>query len=94
MSTPPLKMPEIGPTLGVMTDTPTEDAATQPSVEDLAERFRTARARRAEIALEDRSLKAVEKDVVWTLYEGRTWKQVGEILGFSGSRAEAIARSR
>ncbi|OLZ72543.1 hypothetical protein AVW11_03895 [Streptomyces amritsarensis] len=77
-----------------MTDTPIEDAATPPSVEDLAERFRIARARRAEIALEDRSLKAVEKDVVWTLYEGRTWKQVGEILGFTGSRAEAIARSR
>ncbi|MBT2467818.1 hypothetical protein J7E97_08015 [Streptomyces sp. ISL-66] len=77
-----------------MTDTPTEDASTQPLVENLAERFRTTRARRAEIALEDRSLKAIEKEIVWILYEGRTWKQVGELLGFSGSRAEAIARSR
>ncbi|MFD6180091.1 hypothetical protein [Streptomyces goshikiensis] len=77
-----------------MTEPPTEDATTNRSVEELAARFREARARRAEIANEDRRLKEIEQEVANALHVERSWKQVGAILGFSGSRAEAIARGR
>lgn len=72
-----------------------EDAITQVAeVTDPAERFRAARDKRAAITEADRRLTEIEKAVVWELYEGRTWAEVGQILGFSGSRAEAIARGR
>ncbi|MFI2349724.1 hypothetical protein ACH492_22255 [Streptomyces sp. NPDC019443] len=72
-----------------------EDATAQvAAVADPVERFRAARERRAAITQADRELTEIEKAVVWELYEGRTWAEVGKILGFSGSRAEAIARGR
>lgn len=72
-----------------------EDAITQVAeVTDPTERFRAAREKRAAITDADRRLTEIEKAVVWELYEGRTWAEVGKLLGFSGSRAEAIARGR
>ncbi|GAA3384451.1 hypothetical protein [Streptomyces racemochromogenes] len=80
-----------------MTDSPTppsEEQAEPLSAEEMAARFRAARLRRAELAEEDRVQKQIEEAMVWGLHEGRSWAEVGRILGFSGSRAEAIARRR
>lgn len=64
------------------------------AIEDLVERFRAARELRDEIGDADRSLMEIQRSTVWQLHEGRSWAEVGELLGFSGSRAEAIARGR
>lgn len=64
------------------------------AIDDPVERFKKARDLRTELADADRALLDIQRDVVWTLYEGRTWADVGKLLGFSGSRAEAIARGR
>ncbi|MGW5426853.1 hypothetical protein ACWET9_06450 [Streptomyces sp. NPDC004059] len=64
------------------------------AIDDPVERFQKARDLRAEIADADRSLLEIQRSVIWSLYEGRTWAEVGAMLGFSGSRAEAIARGR
>jgi DNA-directed RNA polymerase specialized sigma subunit len=80
-----------------MTDSPTphaEDTSQPASVDELAAQFQAAREERAEIAERDAALKRREQEIVWLLYEGRTWAEVGKILGFTGSRAEAIARRR
>jgi len=80
-----------------MTDSPTPPTEEHPetlSVDEMADRFRAARRRRAELAEEDQAEKRIEEDMVWALHKGRTWAEVGRILGFSGSRAEAIARRR
>lgn len=61
---------------------------------DLIERYMAARENRAEIAASDRRHMEIQRDVVWKLYEGRTWAEVGKLLHISGSRAEAIARGR
>lgn len=41
----------------------------------------------------DQSLKAVKAEVAQNLHEGRSWSQVGELLGVTGSRAEQISRA-
>lgn len=64
------------------------------AIDDPVERFKKARDLRTELADADRALLGIQRDVVWALYEGRTWAEVGELLGFSGSRAEAMARGR
>lgn len=64
------------------------------AVDDLIERYMAARENRAEIASSDRRHMEIQRGVVWKLYEGRTWAEVGELLGITGSRAEAIARGR
>lgn len=63
-------------------------------VDDPIERFRAARTLRTQIGDADHTLLEIQRAAVWTLYDGRSWAQVGELLGFSGSRAEAIARGR
>lgn len=40
----------------------------------------------------DRNLRQVKATVASNLYDGRTWGQVGELLGVTGSRAEQISR--
>ncbi|MFE4671081.1 hypothetical protein [Streptomyces sp. NPDC056723] len=81
-----------------MTEALTEalEAATTEvkAVDDLVERFQKARTLRTEIGAGDQALMEIQRAAVWALHEGRSWSQVGELLGFSGSRAEAIARGR
>jgi hypothetical protein len=81
-----------------MTDTLTDALETATvavtAIADPVERFQKARDLRTELADADRALLDIQRDVVWSLYEGRTWAEVGRMLGFSGSRAEAIARGR
>lgn len=72
-----------------------DDATTHvEAVDDPVERYHAARRERALIAEGDARLKVIQREVVVLLREGRTWSQVGELLGISGSRAEAIARVR
>lgn len=40
----------------------------------------------------DRALREVKATAATNLYNGRTWGQVGELLGVTGSRAEQISR--
>lgn len=81
-----------------MTDatmTAIEDAtATVAAIEDPVSRFEAAREERAKYAAGDRAMLDIQRGVVRDLHEGRSWAEVGALLGFSGSRAEAIARER
>jgi hypothetical protein len=40
----------------------------------------------------DSALREVKATAATNLYDGRTWSQVGELLGVTGSRAEQISR--
>lgn len=40
----------------------------------------------------DRSLRDIQAETARNLYDGRSWSQVGELLGVTGSRAEQISR--
>lgn len=71
-------------------DTEEEVAA----VADPVERYHQARIVRAQLIEADHKLKAVQRTVANDLKAGRTWAQVGEVLGVSGSRAEALAKGR
>jgi hypothetical protein len=42
----------------------------------------------------DRIGRQIEKAIVAELKTGRPWREVGELLGVSGSRAEQIAKGR
>lgn len=64
------------------------------AIDDPVECYKAARQERARIGSGDRRLMEIQKIRVWQLYEGRSWAEVGELLGISGSRAEAIARGR
>ena len=64
------------------------------AIADLVERHHAARERRTALIKGDRALKAIQQDVAQTLKPGRTWAEVGDLLGFSGSRAEALAKGR
>lgn len=41
----------------------------------------------------DLLLKHIKAEIAKTLYEGRSWKEVGDLLGVTGSRAEQISRA-
>ncbi|WP_327160521.1 hypothetical protein [Streptomyces zaomyceticus] len=72
-----------------------EDAtAAVAAIEDPIARFEAARLERAVLAAGDQGYLAIQRQIVRDLHEGRSWAQVGTLLGFSGSRAEAIARER
>lgn len=58
------------------------------------ERFHAARKLREALADGDRDARQVEQASVNELKEGRPWREVGELLGMSGSRAEQIAKGR
>jgi hypothetical protein len=64
------------------------------SIEDLVERFRAVREFRDAMAHGDRIGRQIEKAIVAELKTGRPWREVGELLGVSGSRAEQIAKGR
>lgn len=64
------------------------------NIEDLVERFRAVRLFREDMADGDRIGREMEQAIVTELKEGRPWREVGELLGMSGSRAEQIAKGR
>lgn len=64
------------------------------AIDDLAERYFRARTTRAHLIEGDHQLKTIQQAVANDLKAGRTWAQVGELLGISGSRAEALAKGR
>jgi hypothetical protein len=63
-------------------------------ITDPVERFHAVREYRQDLARGDRRGKELEQAVVSELKEGRPWREVGELLGVSGSRAEQIAKGR
>lgn len=81
-----------------MTDALTDSIETAiesvAAIDDPAERFEKARETRAKLADGDRQLRSIEQGTANDLHEGRSWAEVGRILGLSGSRAEAIAKGR
>lgn len=64
------------------------------AISDPVERFHAVREFRQDLANGDRRGKDLEQAVVSELKEGRPWREVGELLGVSGSRAEQIAKGR
>lgn len=64
------------------------------AIVDPIEQFRAAKGRRETMAGSDKRLAAILREVVIELKDGRSWREVGELLGFSGARAEAIAKGR
>ncbi|MDX2528023.1 hypothetical protein [Streptomyces europaeiscabiei] len=61
---------------------------------DPVERFHAARKFREALAAGDRAAKAMERNAVNELKQERPWREVGDLLGVSGSRAEQIAKGR
>ena len=59
-------------------------------ISDDVERYHAVR--ELEVRL-DQSLKQVKAEAAQNLHEGRSWSQVGELLGVTGSRAEQISRA-
>ncbi|MFI8872441.1 hypothetical protein [Streptomyces sp. NPDC055243] len=58
-------------------------------ISDDVERYQTVKD--LELRLGD-TFKEIKARSARNLYEGRTWEQVGELLGVTGSRAEQISR--
>lgn len=72
-----------------------ETAATAlTEIPDPAERYREALKRRAELDAGIRAIKSIQQGAVNELHSGRSWREVGELLGVSGSRAEQISRGK
>jgi hypothetical protein len=61
---------------------------------DPVERFHAVREFRQALTAGDRHGKAIEQAIVNELKQDRPWREVGEMLGVSGSRAEQIAKGR
>lgn len=59
-------------------------------IDDLIERYRSVKALEVELKSQ---LDQVKADLVTALHVDRTWKQVGELLEVTGSRAEQISRA-
>lgn len=76
--------------------TPAIEAAADglAAISDPVERYKETRKVRAELAQGDATFRAVEQRTVSEIKEGRSWREVGELLGVSGSRAEQIAKGR
>lgn len=70
------------------------EAGALTGISDPVERFNRARDLRAQLDRGDRILKDVEQSAVIELKEGRPWREVGELLGMTGSRAEQISRGK
>ncbi|MDR3083107.1 MAG: hypothetical protein LBV60_19675 [Streptomyces sp.] len=63
-------------------------------IPDAIERFHEARKLREVLTVGDRKARELEQAAVRELKQGRPWREVGEMLGMSGSRAEQIASGR
>lgn len=61
---------------------------------DLVARFHAIREFRHSVAEGDRVGRSMESVVINELKRDRAWREVGELLGMSGSRAEQIAKGR
>lgn len=64
------------------------------ATEDPVERFRMGRELRAKCADAEQRVIRIEQVIAAELKEGRTWLDVGKLLGVTGSRAEQIAKGR
>lgn len=58
-------------------------------ISDDVERYQAAKSLEARL---DGDFKEIKAKVARNLYDGRTWEQVGGLLGVTGSRAEQISR--
>lgn len=64
------------------------------AVEGVVERYQAARAVRAEISQVRRLFVASQRSAVLDLKRGGlTWRQIGELLGVSGARAEQLSKA-
>ncbi|MDX3585996.1 GIY-YIG nuclease family protein [Streptomyces europaeiscabiei] len=64
------------------------------AIEDPKDRYHAVRNTRQELAEVERAALALERNTVIDLKgTGLTWKQVGQLLGVSGARAEQIAKA-
>ncbi|MCQ1575425.1 hypothetical protein [Streptomyces parvus] len=59
-------------------------------ISDHVERYQAVK--NLEVQL-DADLKDVKAEIARNLHEGRSWQQVGDLLGVTGSRAEQISRA-
>ncbi|MFA0844380.1 hypothetical protein ACIO5Z_14685 [Streptomyces rochei] len=59
-------------------------------ISDDVERYQAVKALEVRF---DEDFKQIKATAARNLYEGRTWEQVGELLGVTGSRAEQISRA-
>lgn len=72
-------------------ETVTEQVA---AISDPIERYQAARKIRVQLGDGDRTLMSIQQKVAAGLKPGRTWAEVGDLLGVTGSRAEQIAKER
>ncbi|WP_420032275.1 hypothetical protein ACN2WE_05275 [Streptomyces sp. cg28] len=82
-----------------MTDALTEaqeaKVAEVAACEDIVARYHAARVARAKtMETFDRPLHEIQREAVQLLRPGRTWAEVGRLIGASGSWAEALATGR
>lgn len=89
-----LDVGSIGPYPQAMTESP--DAARSTliasldAISDLAERLREVERQEHQLKVD---FKGVRARIALELKDGRTWEQVGEFFGVTGSRAEQISRA-
>ena len=77
-----------------LTSTIESETGRLAQISDAVERFHAARELREVLAVGDRKARELERAAVCELKPGRPWREVGELLGMSGSRAEQIAKGR
>lgn len=63
-------------------------------IEDPVERFRVCRQVRVSLDRGSSGLKATQAAIANELKPGRSWREVGDLLEVSGSRAEQISRGK
>ncbi|WP_405699116.1 hypothetical protein OG209_05340 [Streptomyces sp. NBC_01383] len=77
-----------------MTDTlearATSLVAAIKEISDEVERYQAVKDLEVQL---DADFKGVKAEIALNLHEGRTWQQVGDLLGVTGSRAEQISRA-
>lgn len=65
------------------------------AIPDLVARFRKSREIREDIEESGRIVKSAQQAIVLELKEeDRSWREIGELLEISGSRAEQISRGK
>jgi hypothetical protein len=70
------------------------DVAKLKGVNDPLERFRSTRAFRSKLSGAERGFTHIQRAAVLELKQaGHSWRQVGNLLGISGARAEQIAKA-
>jgi len=88
-----LEVAEIHPYPHRMTESlDTAKRALIAAVREIAsdtERYQAVKGLEVEL---DSSFREIKAETVKNLYEGRSWSQVGKLLGVTGSRAEQISR--